>query len=171
MPELYLLRHAKSDWSAPGRADRERPLAERGVRAAAAMRDHLDAAGVRPEVVFCSPAVRTRETLELVIGGLGRPLVDFDRGLYGAGPDEILDLLRTEVAAAEAAMVVGHNPTMAQLALWLAVDDGSGARMRVETKFSTGAVATLAFEGAWAELAPGTAELVAFTTPRDLGVQ
>lgn len=171
MPELYLLRHAKSDWSAPGRADRDRPLAERGVRAAEAMGGHLDAVGLRPEVVFCSPAVRTRETLELVIGGLGHPRVDFDRGLYGAGPDEILDLLRTEVAAADAAMVVGHNPTMAQLALWLTVDDGSSARMRVETKFPTGALAILAFEGEWGELAPGSAGLVAFTTPRDLGVQ
>lgn len=168
MPELYLLRHAKSDWSAPGLADRDRPLAPRGVRAATAMRAHLDAAGVRPEIVYCSPAVRTRETLAAVIGALGDPRVDFDASLYGGGPDTVLDLVRTEAGDAASVMVVGHNPTMAQLALWLAAPDPAGRWDRVSAKYPTGALATLRFDGPWAKLSPGAAHLAAFTTPRDL---
>lgn len=168
MPELYLLRHAKSDWSAAGLADRDRPLAPRGERAAAAMRAHLQAARVRPDVVYCSPAVRTRETLAVVIGALGVTRIDFDGALYGAGPDYVLDLLRSEAGAAASVMVVGHNPTMAQLALWLAAPDPAGTWDRVEAKYPTCALATLAFEGHWDELSPGTAHLAAFVTPRDL---
>ncbi len=67
---MYLLRHAKSSWDEPGRPDRERPLAPRGVRDAKRVAKHLRRQGVAPELVLCSPAVRTRETLELVLPAL-----------------------------------------------------------------------------------------------------
>lgn len=168
MPTLYLLRHAKSDWSTAAGSDRERPLAPRGVGAAMAMRGHCEAAAVRPDVVYCSPAVRTRETLDLVIAALGGPRIDYDRGLYGGGADYVLDLLRTEAGDAGSAMVVGHNPTMSQLALWLAAPDPAGTRDRVEAKYPTGALATLEFTGPWDRLGPGDALLTAFVTPRDI---
>lgn len=175
MPTLYLLRHAKSDWSAPGQSDRERRLAPRGVRAAEVMARHMAAVGIRPDVVFCSPAVRTRETLELVQAGLGPARVAIESGLYGAGPDEVLDLLRAEGGDAEAAMVVGHNPTMAVLAQWLpsrcGVDAEAPLLERIAQKYPTGALTTLAFDGAWAALSPGTARIVAFVAPRDLAAE
>lgn len=166
------MRHAKSDWSGSGLTDRERPLAPRGARAAGLMRGHMVAAAVRPDVVFCSPAVRTRETLDLVRAGLGPARVVFDDDLYGAGGDEVLELLRTEGGDAGAVMVVGHNPTMAELALWLARDGGGGISgplvERLAEKFPTGALATLGFDGVWAALSPGDARLLAFVVPRDL---
>lgn len=172
VPTLYLMRHAKSDWSDPGRSDRERRLAPRGVLAAEAMARYMAAVGVRPDVVFCSPAVRTRETLELVQAGLGPARVAIESGLYGAGPDEVLDLLRAEGGDAEAAMVVGHNPTMAVLAQWLPRRCGDDAEAplleRIAQKYPTGALATLAFDGSWATLSPGDADIVAFVAPRDL---
>jgi phosphohistidine phosphatase len=61
---LYLLRHAKSSWKEAGLADHDRPLARRGRRAAKAIGRHLREQRVEPELVLCSTARRTRETLE-----------------------------------------------------------------------------------------------------------
>src|SRR5262245_31838834 len=63
---LWLLRHAKSSWDHPGLDDRERPLARRGARAAAQMRTYLEGENIDPELVLCSSALRTRETLAAV---------------------------------------------------------------------------------------------------------
>ncbi|MBW3604947.1 MAG: histidine phosphatase family protein [Actinobacteria bacterium] len=66
MRTLYLLRHAKSSWDDPTLADHDRPLAARGIRATSAVADHLRHARVFPDVVLCSAARRTRETLDLL---------------------------------------------------------------------------------------------------------
>ena len=67
---LYLLRHAKSSWDDPGLADRDRPLAPRGRRAAKAMGDHLRREHIAPAVVLCSSARRAEETLERIAPSL-----------------------------------------------------------------------------------------------------
>jgi phosphohistidine phosphatase len=71
MKRLYLLRHAKSSWDDAGLDDHDRPLAPRGERAGATIERHAREAGVRPGLVICSTAVRARQTLALVAGGLG----------------------------------------------------------------------------------------------------
>ena len=71
MRRLILLRHAKSSWDYADLADVDRPLSERGRTAARAMGSYLRAHPIRPDLVLCSPAARTRETLALVTPSLG----------------------------------------------------------------------------------------------------
>ncbi|MBV9802302.1 MAG: histidine phosphatase family protein, partial [Solirubrobacterales bacterium] len=67
---LFVLRHAKSSWDNPGLDDHERPLAARGRRALDVIAAHLAATGTEPELVLCSSARRTRETLDgIAVGG------------------------------------------------------------------------------------------------------
>src|SRR4051794_13061124 len=94
MKMLYLLRHAKSTWDQPV-ADRDRPLAPRGERAARRMSEHMQRHRIRPAVVLCSPATRARATLDLVAAGLGRAAaVEIDDRLYGADADDLLVIVR-----------------------------------------------------------------------------
>lgn len=166
MTRLYLLRHAKSSWDEPGLADRDRPLAPRGRRAAERMAEHLRAEGIRPDIVLCSPALRARRTLEIVRPSLGEPEVTVEDALYGIDADALLGRLRELPEGTDAAMVVGHNPTLQDLALDLA---GEGEDLpRLREKLPTGALLALAFEGAWHDLGPGTARLGSFVSPRDL---
>ena len=166
MTTLYLLRHAKSSWDEPGLADRERPLAPRGRRAVGRVAEHLRAEGVRPEVVLCSTAVRARQTLEIVLPALGEPEVLVEDGLYGDDAEEVLDRLRSLPDAIARAMVVGHNPTLQDLALDLAASGRDLERLR--EKLPTGALVTLAFEGPWRGLGAGRATLESLVVPRDL---
>jgi phosphohistidine phosphatase len=164
---LYLLRHAKSSWEDPSLADRDRPLAARGRRACAVIAEHLASRRIAPALVLCSPSKRTRETLAGVSAGFGsEPEVRLDEDLYPASAQDLLDRLRRVDAAVDSVMAIGHQPAIGELASSLALDRAAVERLR--DKFPTAALATLAFEGSWAELAPGRAQLVAFVTPREL---
>jgi phosphohistidine phosphatase len=160
---LFLLRHAKSSWDEAGLADRDRPLAPRGRRATQVMARHLRDEKISPSLVLCSPARRTRETLEGVEPG-GEVMIEDE--LYGASETELLERLREVPDATESVMLIGHNPAIHELALGLA--GGGERRADMERKFPTGALATLAVPDHWRELGPGSAELVAFVTPKEL---
>ena len=168
MHTLYLLRHAKSSWANPTLADRQRPLAPRGRRAAKRIADHLSRERVEPELVLCSSAVRTKETLDLIRGALGpAATVTVEDELYGASADELLEHVRHVSEGVASVMLIGHNPGLAELARILA---SSGAELqRLEAKFPTAALATLTFaEPTWSRLAPGDAVLRAYVVPRQL---
>jgi len=168
---LFVLRHAKSSWDNPGLDDHERPLADRGRRALDVIAAHLAATGTEPELVLCSSARRTRETLDGIAVG-GEHVIE--PALYAATTEEVLDRLRQLPDRIACAMLVGHNPAAQMLVLRLTNHDSAGiedpGRDVVKRKFPTGALATLAFDCQWRELAPGCARLEGFTTPKAFSV-
>ena len=168
MKRVYLLRHAKSSWKDRSRADRDRPLAGRGKRAAKAVAGHIEAERIRPELVLCSPARRTRETLERVEAAFGdRVEVRYEEALYGASEAELLDRLHALPAEVNSVMIIGHNPGLENLALALASEGAERARM--EEKYPTAALATIDLSaGDWRAIERGNGELVAYVRPRDL---
>ena len=167
MRTLYLLRHAKSSWDDAGLADRDRPLAPRGQRAAKAIAKHLGSEDISPALVLCSAARRTRETLDAIAPALDADTtVEVERDLYGASAGELLERVHAIPDDVSSAMLIGHNPSIQTLALNLA---GRGAELdAVALKYPTGALATLTFDGSWQDLNQGGAELAAFVRPRDL---
>jgi phosphohistidine phosphatase len=167
MKRLYLLRHAKSSWDDPTLADHDRPLAPRGRRAAKLIANHLRRAGIRPELVLCSPSRRTRETLERVAPSLGKSAeARIEPRIYAASPATLLEALHEVPDEVESVVLIGHNPGIQELALSLARPGPESGR--VESKFPTAALATLELAGTWRELAPGGTELVSFLRPKEL---
>ncbi len=171
MPHLiYLLRHAKSSWDEPELLDHERPLAKRGRKAVALLREHLRESGVAPDLVLCSSAVRAIQTLEGVRAGLPpETRVETEADLYAASAASLLGRLRRLPEELGSVMLVGHNPGLEDLAAELAGGGDPEARAAMEAKYPTGGLATLAFEGRWRDLDPGGATLEAFAVPRQLG--
>jgi phosphohistidine phosphatase len=164
---LYVLRHAKSSWANPALTDHERPLAPRGRRACSLMAAHLRREQVVPDLVLCSSSARTRETLRRVATGFERPSeAVIEARLYEDSAAGLLVRLHEVPANVVSLMLIGHNPALQELVLELAA--GGTRRDAVMHKFPTAALATLAFTGSWAELAPGIAEVTAFVTPREL---
>ena len=171
MKRLFVLRHAKSDWGQPGLPDHERPLAPRGTHAAGLLAEHFRHSRIEPDVVLCSTATRARETFEAVRAALGEPTpVWFERRLYGAGADELVDRLDEVPDSDGSVMLVGHNPGLQDLVLDLAPSREPALVARVEAKFPTAAFATIHLAvDRWAEVRPGTGTLVDLVIPRDLG--
>jgi phosphohistidine phosphatase len=166
---LFLLRHAKSSWDDPAVADHDRPLAPRGVTAAARIAQHLRAADIRPDLVLCSTSRRTRQTLDLLDPALGPDTeVSIEDALYGGSADDLLDRLRRIESHRFAVIVIGHNPGIQDLAIELAGDGDESALAQVHAKFPTAALATLEFAAPWEELGPGQASLTSMVLSREL---
>ena len=165
---LLLLRHAKSSWSEPELPDRERPLAARGRRAAAALGARLAQRRLPIDRVLCSPARRTRETLALLALDPTIPVDDSDT-LYLASARALLTRLRRLPPRVRSVLVIGHDPGLDHLAHSLAGRGRKEALQRLSEGFKTGALAELRVsEGGWRALAAGSAYLERFTRPKDL---
>jgi phosphohistidine phosphatase len=170
MRVLYLLRHAKSAWDDAAVEDHDRPLAARGRRAARAMAKHFRGLGADPELILCSSAERTRETLDLLMPGFAAaPIVAVERGLYLAGAEAMLARLRGVEDPVERVLLIGHNPGLHELALLLAQAGRAKLRAPLARKFPTAALASYALESGWSALGPETARLDAYVTPAELG--
>jgi phosphohistidine phosphatase len=169
---LYLLRHAKSSWGDPHLSDHDRPLAPRGRRAATRIGRHLRSAGIEPEEVLCSTAARARQTLDAVLPFLDPHVtVHIEDEIYRADSDELLDRLREVSSTVASVMLIGHNPSLQELALTLANDgDGDQLTARLAEKFPTAGLAAFAVAtDEWSELGRAPARLDRFLVPRELG--
>jgi phosphohistidine phosphatase len=160
---LVLLRHAKAE-PLGAAADAGRPLTARGRADAAAAGDWLRAQGLVPDLVLCSPARRTRETWHAVAAALAERApatnVIYDPELYGASPDQVLELICGIDADVATLLLIGHNPTMSTLSVLLDPAGASAAGLR------TCGVAVHRPSGAWSECESGQARLVAAHTAR-----
>ncbi len=169
MTRLLLLRHAKAVQADDGMADRDRPLADKGARQMRQLAAWAEERRIRPELVLCSSAARTRQTLALIAGKLKDPETVFEDGIYLADAKSLLSRLRKVPGACASVLVVGHNPGLHELAVLL-LHSGAGAlARRLKDSMPTGALAVFELDGAWAALGPGAARLVEFVTPKELG--
>lgn len=169
MLTLILLRHAKSSWADPTLIDFERPLGERGRRAAPCTGRFLAQAGYAPEVVLCSPALRTRQTLDLVLDQFAdAPKAIFDQNIYGALTSTLLELVRA-APRCKSLMLIGHNPAIHGLALELIGFGSRGEISDLVRKYPTAAAAVLKFEASgWSDLRAGLGTLACFVNPKAL---
>ncbi len=171
MKTLYLLRHAKSSWSDAALNDRERPLSKRGRKAATQMGRYIRDAAAVPDLIFCSPAERTRETLKRVAAEWDRvPSIIIEEHLYefSAG-GSYLALIRGAPPDATRLMLIGHNPTMEMLAAHLVGNGDARAMEGMEKKYPTCALAELAFEiENWVDVREGGGHLEQFVIPREV---
>ena len=155
---LVVVRHAKSDWG-QAMPDEKRPLNDRGRREAPLigrwLAEHVDAL----DLVVCSPATRARQTWRLAAGTLPPSVkAHYDERVYAAGPRELMAVVEELDDGVGTAVLVGHNPGLAELVELLCGE-------RVELK--TSAVAVLRWEGTWADVWARRAALVTHATPRE----
>lgn len=168
MRRLLLFRHAKAV-PATGRYDFERELVERGRRDAARIGAFVAAAGLIPDLVLHSGAARARRTAEFALAGWPREVeTHVEPGLYDASCAAAQAIVRALPDASASVMLVGHNPSLGDLANVLA---GHGARhdlLQLGAKFPTAGLAALEFEvDRWRDVEPASGKLVRFVTPDD----
>lgn len=141
---LILLRHAKSVDPDPYPTDLERPLSPRGRRDATAAGAWLRDQKLLPDLVLCSTALRTRETLEGL--ALAASPVVFEPRLYLGPAHDTLDLLRDGAPDVSTLLVIGHNPTLSMLSDLLDPD------ALPDEGLPTSGIAVHTVPGAWRDL-------------------
>ncbi len=171
MKRLTLLRHAKSTWDDPVARDYDRPLNAKGKRAARAVGRYMREQGLAFDRATASPATRVSETIDEIAAGLGGKIApEWDRRIYLASADTLLDIIHETPDSADRLLLVGHNPGMEELVLLLVPDrDEDLTRDKVEEKYPTASLAEIALEvDHWADVARDSGTLVRFVRPRDL---
>ena len=167
--KLLLLRHAKSSWSLDGLADSDRPLNGRGQEASRAMGNYIANHDLLPDVIISSPAVRARET----VAGLdkqwsGSVPVFFEPAIYGAAACELLYCIQAQAEGAQKILVVGHNPGIENLALFLDPNGPEKLVREITRKFPTCGLAVFSCNEPWSQLSARNAFLDNFVRPKDL---
>jgi phosphohistidine phosphatase len=163
---LLLIRHAQA---ADAPVDRDRPLTASGARAAAAIGAWLQQSGYVPELALVSTALRAQQTWAAAaesLSGDREPTVD--QRIYDNTVDALLDVIGELAGVAGTVAVVGHNPSIGELAFVL--DDGEGndsARRTLSAGFPIGAVAVFQVDVPFADLGAGAATLEEFAVPSD----
>src|SRR3712207_4042833 len=138
MKTLYLLRHAKSSWANATLADFDRPLNERGKRAAETIGNYLKANSITPELILCSTALRTRETLAIVTQAAelnSEPR--YDQRIYEASCSRLVEVISQIENDRNVVMLIGHNPGLEEILLLL-----TGKRQEM----ATGTLARIVFD-------------------------
>lgn len=168
MRTLLLLRHAKSDQYTRVRADQDRPLNQRGRRAAGLMAAHMARRGLVPDFILCSSATRARQTLDLMTPNLGGAIpADYRDDLYLADSTTILRVVNSLCDGAATALVVGHNPGLHGLAVLLGATSGGGAVPAIQHKFPTCALAAFEFDiQNWRRAEPDRSRFIHYTSPK-----
>jgi phosphohistidine phosphatase len=112
--DLILWRHAEAFDAEPGESDLERALTPKGQKQARRMADWLTAQLPEGCKILVSPAVRTRQTAE----PLKRKFKVVAELAPGADAEDVLQAANWPNAR-EPVLVVGHQPTLGQVAALL----------------------------------------------------
>lgn len=116
MKTLYLIKHAKSDWSVPGESDMERGLKKKALKDINTMGSYLGLRGISPDVILSSCALRAQETSNMLakkIEFLGPKY--YLKELYLSPPEVIKEIIMAQDDASENVFIVGHNPQLSEL--------------------------------------------------------
>lgn len=155
MKVLFLVRHGQSSWDDVKLADRERPLTDKGKSDATKMGKRLAESEVAVDMLVSSPAKRALATAEAIARKLDfkRRSIVQDERIYTGQVDDLLQLVREMDDDHKRVMLVGHNPLLSELVLYLAGKD---------VNLPTCAVAVLRFDTkSWAKVARKKLEKVA----------
>jgi len=115
MKKLYLLRHAKSSWDNPALRDYDRPLNTRGRKQARAMGRFFQENAFAIDGILCSGALRTRQTLDLILESYDyRGEIAYRDEIYASSVSTLKNLIRQ--ANVDSLLLIGHNPELESLA-------------------------------------------------------
>jgi phosphohistidine phosphatase len=158
---LYLLRHAKSSWNDPTLRDFDRPLKKRGREAAERIGQRMALEALSNPLVICSPAVRTRETAQIVLANANLQVEPrFDDRIYEASRRELVQIVTETPDDKEVAIMIGHNPGFEELLSFL-----TGEHRRMPTC----ALAKLRLgDVSWKDVRAGEGSLEWFIAPNEL---
>ena len=166
MTVLALLRHAKAVKDDPG-GDHARALSDTGRAAAAAAGERLSRSLPSNFQVFASDARRTRQTAELAFPSHAGLRLHLEPALYAASLGSLMTFVEQLPADVSAAVLVGHNPGLSELAFTLAGSGDPADLERLAEGLATADAVVLDLPEGWAGVAPRSARVVSLLARKD----
>lgn len=163
---LLLARHATTASFAPG-GDRSRPLLPTGHQQARDAGEWLRETGRVPDLALVSSTVRTQQTWEGIVAGLGSeaPQQRTEDRIYENDTSSLLAVIADSPDDAATLLLIGHAPAVPALAYDLtdsgAAETDRDALLELPQRYEPMTIATLTIADldSWSDLVPGTAIL------------
>lgn len=168
MRRLFILRHAKTEPGEPGKDDRDRALVERGQRDAGQIGAYMTKHGFVPDRVVLSPARRVQETWKYLTETLKpAPGASTDDQVYEATADDIAAIVAATAPPVNSLMVIGHNPSLHEVAVALIATGDIETRERLREGLPTAGLVVIDFPlDDWSKLHPQSGRIERFVTPK-----
>jgi phosphohistidine phosphatase len=172
MRRLMLLRHAKTETNAASGRDIDRKLDERGTVDAAEIGQWLSQQPALPSRVLVSPAVRARETWNIVAKSVSpAPDTREVEELYASSVSQLLAAIHEQGGDAATLMLVAHNPGLHELAISLSERNTSEPMRALQDNLPTGAVAVIDFPVEdWRDIHLQSGRLADLVSPKTLRI-
>lgn len=117
MKTIYLIRHAKSDWSDATLDDIHRGLNKRGKKSIPIIAKVLKEKKIEPDIIISSPAKRAKLTINRLLKELGyKTKIKYIDELYLANTDTILSITQEINDKYDSVFIIGHNPGLSEFA-------------------------------------------------------
>lgn len=168
---LYLMRHGKSEKAKKKDKDVFRPLDKRGRKDVKKIRKLMQEQHFQPDLILCSPSLRTMETLKRLKKAFGETEVVFIEALYMADADEMMHILRQMSPQKREVLVIGHNPGLQEFLPMICEEDADQAlplNHHASDGFPTSALACVEIKDNWQHLGTQPARLMNFIYSSDL---
>ena len=163
---LYIMRHAKSDWGIPGTSDFDRPINKRGNKSAISIGKWMSENNYLPEKIISSPAVRARQTIELVVEQIDSKTnkdISYEQDLYLPSLDSLLENINLYKNDVNSLMLVAHNPGLEELIYFL--DNTPGSQYK---EMTTSNLVIFEYKNNKFDIATDKGCLIEFIKPKEL---
>jgi len=160
MKDLYLIRHAKSDWENISQTDFDRPLNKRGLKNAPFMAEILSKKLKSIDEIISSPAKRAISTAVFFAEefNVDKKKIAQDERIYEAPVSSLLEVINQIDDANKTVLMFGHNPGLPYLINYLT---GESCEM------PTCAVAHIRFNAdSWKMVSADMGKLIDFDFPK-----
>ncbi len=164
---LFLLRHAMASSDFSG-TDKERPLTPQGKEDAKALGKFMLHRSYMPELILCSNALRTRQTLESLNHHVGIENIDLRDVLYSGSTGDYLYEVQQVKDAYNNILLIAHNPSISELVRLLAAQGQESIIARLSDGYAPATLSVIECAcDKWADIQPAENSLADYAAPID----
>jgi phosphohistidine phosphatase len=162
MRHIFILRHCEYDDRSGAGPNFDCHLSPEGQSHAAAIGQTMQDNNIQPDLIYCSGAVRTRETLDALLQSIDTPEIIYNDEIYGCMPGELLALIQGSGEQYKNIMIVGHNPAMHGIVQILGQNSEARYLKEIAYYYGAGTLCSFACNTAqWAEANPANCAITA----------
>ena len=169
MLNLFLLRHAKSDWQSFSDDDFSRDILQKGIDKTKKIGEFIKKENLQISKILCSPSIRTKKTKDIILEYLiQKPLIEYNACIYHDSNENLLDLLKLQKAT-KSILIIGHEPKLSNLVACLSKDFENKYFQSAVGKYVTSGLFSLSFTtDSWKKISYKNSKIKFYVKPNKL---
>lgn len=169
MKNLFLLRHAKSNWDSYNGNDFDRDIQKKGELRTKKICNYLNDQKIEISKVLCSTALRTRKTYEIISRSFQKSLkVEFLDELYHTTAENMLNILRSQKDE-QSVMIIAHEPSLSEFVRITSSEIHDDSHFEAINSYVTSGLCSILFNTkSWKNISRDNSKFKFYIKPKNL---